>query len=198
MLGLWVGAEIAHAAGAPDAPADVVTSSIFAAVAVGCAIAARAELRPLLASTGGWRGALAAVAAFGILMAFGAIYFPGIRALGFRTVTLTAPYVQAGWPRAAAYALLCFAPGVFEELTFRGYVMARLDRVLAPRETLLVQAALFSLLHLSVIIFPSHFVIGLVLGALRRRTRSLYPGMAVHIGWNATVVWAELAGRSLP
>ena len=44
------------------------------------------------------------------------------------------------------------------------------------------------MLHLGVAIFPSHLVIGLVLGALRRRTRSLYPGMAVHLTWNAAVV----------
>ena len=59
-----------------------------------------------------------------------------------------------------------------------------------------MQAALFSMLHLGVAIFPSHFVIGLVLGVLRRRTRSLYPGMAVHLTWNAAVVWAELGGRN--
>jgi len=74
--------------------------------------------------------------------------------------------------------------------------MSRLDRLLTARESLLVQAALFSLLHLGVVIFPSHFVIGLVLGVLRRRTRSLYPGMAVHASWNAIIVFAEMSGRT--
>jgi uncharacterized protein len=60
----------------------------------------------------------------------------------------------------------------------------------------LLQAVLFSLLHLGLAIFPSHFVIGLVLGLLRRRTRSLYPGMAVHMTWNAAVVWADLQGHN--
>jgi membrane protease YdiL (CAAX protease family) len=76
--------------------------------------------------------------------------------------------------------------------------MARLDTLLTPTEALLVQAALFALLHLGIAIFPSHFVIGLILGAVRRRARSLYPGMAVHAGWNALVLAAELAGWDLP
>jgi membrane protease YdiL (CAAX protease family) len=44
-----------------------------------------------------------------------------------------------------------------------------------------------------VVIFPSHFFIGLVLGLLRRWTGSLYPGIAVHAAWNARVIWLELA-----
>ena len=89
-------------------------------------------------------------------------------------------------------------PGVFEEIVFRGYVMARLEELLSPRETLVVQAALFSVLHLGVAIFPSHFGIGILLGLVRRRTGSLYPGMAVHVSWNALVVWSELLGRPFP
>jgi CAAX protease family protein len=94
--------------------------------------------------------------------------------------------------------LLAVIPGVFEELAFRGYVMARLDEALSPTETLIVQAALFSVIHLGVVIFPSHFGIGILLGVIRRRSRSLYPGMAVHMGWNAILVWSELLGRPFP
>jgi membrane protease YdiL (CAAX protease family) len=72
--------------------------------------------------------------------------------------------------------------------------MARLARALSPDEVLLVQAALFSFLHFGVVIFLSHFVIGLVLGVLRRWTGSLYPGMAVHAAWNGVIVALELAG----
>jgi len=138
---------------------------------------------------------MAALAAFGFLVAFGSLYFSAFRWLGFSDVRLSDQYVAAGWPRWAPYLLIAAAPAVFEELIFRGYVMARLDRVLTARESLLVQAALFALLHLGVVIFPSHFLIGLVLGTLRRRTGSLYPGVAVHMGWNALIVFAELSGR---
>lgn len=53
---------------------------------------------------------------------------------------------------------------------------------------------MFSILHLSPIIFPSHFLMGLALGFLRMRSKSLYPGMLLHGGWNAWVVSQELWG----
>ena len=83
-------------------------------------------------------------------------------------------------------------PAIFEELAFRGYILAQLDRWLRPGEALFVQAALFSVLHVSVAVFLSHFIMGLGLGLLRRRTHSLYPGMLAHGCWNAWVVTAEL------
>jgi membrane protease YdiL (CAAX protease family) len=198
MLVLWVASVVAGKAGVPDAYADLAASALFAAIALGCVVAARAEVGLLLARTGGWRGALVAVIGFGVLVAFGWVYFGLVDHLGFAELRLTDPYLKVGWPRWAAYGLLSFSPGLFEELAFRGYVMARLDELLTERESLLVQAALFSLMHLGVIVFPSHFVIGVILGVVRRRTGSLYPGMAVHMGWNALIVWAELAGRQFP
>ena len=35
--------------------------------------------------------------------------------------------------------------------------------------------------------FPSHFLMGLCFGYMRRRSRSIYPGMALHAMWNALV-----------
>jgi membrane protease YdiL (CAAX protease family) len=198
LLALWIVATIAIKLGAPEVEVDLAQSVAFAGVALICVVAARADLAPLLVRTGGWRGGVAALAGFGFLVVFGAVYFPTLRWLGFPLERVTDAYLALGWPRWTPYALVSLVPGFFEELTFRGYVMARLDRLLTPRETLLVQAALFSLMHLGVVIFPSHFVIGLVLGMVRRRTASLYPGMAIHMAWNATVVWSELAGGSFP
>jgi membrane protease YdiL (CAAX protease family) len=195
---LWVAAVIADKAGAPAVHVDVVLSAVLAAIALVCVAAARVELGDLLARTGGWRGVLAALAGLAFLLAFGAVYFRVVRWIGFPLLSVSAPYLEAGWPRWAIYLSLSVAPGLFEELTFRGYVMSRLERVLTEKETLIVQAVLFSVLHLGVVIFPSHFVIGLVLGTLRRRTGSLYPGMALHMAWNAIVVWGELSGRQVP
>jgi membrane protease YdiL (CAAX protease family) len=187
---------IAAKAGAPPAKLDVVDTAIFACIALLCGVAARADVAPLLARTGGWRGLGFALAGLGFLVAFGSVYFPAFRRLGFDYLKMTDPYLEAGWPTWTAYVLVSITPAVFEELTFRGYVMARLAHLLSSRETLVVQAALFSLIHLGVVIFPSHFVIGLVLGVIRRRTGSLYPGMAVHMAWNGLLVWAELTGRA--
>jgi membrane protease YdiL (CAAX protease family) len=93
------------------------------------------------------------------------------------------------WQLLALYSL---APAVFEEIAFRGIIFDRLTRVLGEREGWLVQAALFSVLHLSPVIFPTHFAMGLILGWLRMRTRSLIPGMILHAAWNAANILLEL------
>ena len=67
----------------------------------------------------------------------------------------------------------------------------QLDRVLAPREALVVQAVLFAALHFSPLSIPSHFVIGIVFGILRRKTGSLYPPIVLHALWNGAVLWQE-------
>ena len=38
----------------------------------------------------------------------------------------------------------------------------------------------------------SHFLMGLCFGYMRRRSRSIYPGMLLHACWNALVVLQEL------
>jgi membrane protease YdiL (CAAX protease family) len=197
-LGLVVVLTIADRCGAPEAIAETAASAVLAVVALACAFSARAEVLPLLARFGGCRGLGAAVAGLAVLIAFGAVYFPAVRWLGMELMAVSEPFREAGWPLWSIYVLNSVVPAVFEELTFRGYVMARLGTLLTARETLLVQAALFALLHLGVAIYPSHFFIGLVLGTVRQRTRSLYPGMLVHAGWNAVVIWCEIAGVVFP
>lgn len=97
------------------------------------------------------------------------------------------------WQLLALYSL---APAVYEEIAFRGIIFDRLQRVLGEREGWLVQAALFSVLHLSPVIFPTHFAMGLIFGWLRMRTGSLIPGMILHAAWNAANILLELTGKS--
>jgi uncharacterized protein len=101
------------------------------------------------------------------------------------------------WPGGSLGALLLIAvalPAVFEELAFRGVILTALEKVFSYRETLVIQAALFSVLHLTPIAFPSHFLMGLCLGWLRLRTRSLYPSIAAHAIWNGLALSYELWG----
>ena len=93
------------------------------------------------------------------------------------------------WQLIALYSL---APAVFEEIAFRGIIFERLRFVLGEKEGWLVQAAFFSVLHLSPVIFPTHFAMGLIFGWLRMRTGSLIPGMILHAAWNAAVILLEL------
>jgi membrane protease YdiL (CAAX protease family) len=100
----------------------------------------------------------------------------------------------AVWQLLALYSLV---PAVCEEIAFRGIIFGRLRRVLGEREGWLVQAALFSVLHLSPVIFPTHFAMGLIFGWLRLRTGSLIPGMILHAAWNAAIIVLELRGVTL-
>ena len=198
VLILFVAGFVAGKLGVPSVQVDLSLTGVFAIVACLCLLLAWSQFSPLLRTAGGWRGLVAALVGFLAIAGFAVVYFPAIRWIGFPVIRLSDAYLEAGWPVWSVYALLSLAPAISEEIAFRGYVMARLDGLFTPTETLLVQAALFALVHLGPVIFPSHFVIGLVLGLIRRRTRSLYPGMLTHAGWNAAVVWTELAGYPFP
>jgi membrane protease YdiL (CAAX protease family) len=184
----WIGAGL----GVPGLDIDMALTVVAISTALGLTIAGWPDLKPALATTGGARAYLETFIAFAALLAFGAVYFSVTRWLGFRMIAMTAPYLQAGWPVWSMYASIALEPAVAEELIFRGYVMSRLRRALSEGEVLIVQAALFSLVHFAVGSFPSHFLIGLTLGLLRRRSGSLYPGMLLHFAWNAHVIWGEI------
>lgn len=93
------------------------------------------------------------------------------------------------WQLLVLYSLV---PAVVEEIAFRGIIFDRLKRVLGEKEGWLVTAALFSVLHLAPVIFPTHFAMGLIFGWLRMRTGSLIPGMILHAAWNAANIVLEL------
>jgi membrane protease YdiL (CAAX protease family) len=197
MLLLGVGLFVAQKVGLAPTTTDLARTIAVGLLALALTARAWPDLVPLLGTTGGLRGLLFAGGAFLALLGFGAVYFGAFHRLGFPTMRYTDDHVAAGWPAWSSYLLVAVGPGVTEELLFRGYVMSRLSRALTPTETLLVQSALFSLVHFSPVIFPSHFVIGLALGLVRQQTGSLYPGMLVHAAWNGRVVWRELAAAAL-
>jgi membrane protease YdiL (CAAX protease family) len=87
----------------------------------------------------------------------------------------------------AVVALVVVAP-VAEELIFRGLCFAAMGRYALPGS-----AALFALAHGLPVLLAPVFVAGLVIGWLRARTGSLYPGLAVHMLLNATALAAALA-----
>lgn len=96
-----------------------------------------------------------------------------------------------GRSAAWAYLLVAAAPAVFEELVFRGVMFGLLRRALHPRETILLSAIAFGLLHLSVPMLLTHVPLGIYLGVLRHRSGSLYPSMVAHFLHNGLVVTAE-------
>ncbi|MGC1459059.1 MAG: CPBP family intramembrane glutamic endopeptidase [Steroidobacteraceae bacterium] len=172
---------------------ELLAGSTDAVLIVGFAIAMRAEVAPLFALPRCNRKTTLTL----ILLTVGFVavmsgYFDVLKHVGIPTLRATSEFQNAGWPVSAMFLMVSVMPGIFEEIGFRGVIQSLLERTVEPREAWLIQGALFSVLHLSPLIFPSHFVMGLVFGYLRLRTRSLYPGMLLHAGWNALVVFSEI------
>jgi membrane protease YdiL (CAAX protease family) len=171
----------------------LAVSLLDAVVVAAFALGERQALRPLLARSGlDGRGIALTVAALAFMIVFVNAYFYALRSLHVPEVRLVDDILAAGWPVWTAFAMFSLMPAVVEEVAFRGFVWARLERVARPRDVLFIQAALFSVAHLSPMVFVSHLVIGLVLGSLRRITGSLYPGILLHAAWNALVIAEEL------
>jgi sodium transport system permease protein len=87
-------------------------------------------------------------------------------------------------------ALVVFAlvPAVFEELAFRGYVLSGLERQHRTRSAILLSALMFGFLHVLMSLFQQLFnatFLGIVLGLLAVRSRSLLPGILFHFLNNA-------------
>jgi uncharacterized protein len=171
---------------------DIALTTVLAVVAFLALAFGWKTLSPALRTAGGARGMLAAGAGLVVIAALARVYFSAIRWFGFPFVRYTDIYVEAGIPIWSMYLLVSLAPAICEEIVFRGYITVRLSDLLSPTETIVVQAALFALVHLSPVIFPSHFLIGVVLGVVRRRSGSLYPSMLAHAAWNAYVVFSEV------
>ncbi|MFK7742110.1 MAG: lysostaphin resistance A-like protein [Planctomycetota bacterium] len=131
-----------------------------------------------------------AVLSFGALYVFmqGYVY---LLSMAFDWIEYLASYRDYGWPKWSAVLLIVVAPALFEEIAFRGFLLERLAPLIGQRDALLLQAALFSILHLAIPSLPSHFLMGLLFGFLRIRTKSLVPGMLVHGAWNLTVLLEE-------
>jgi uncharacterized protein len=119
-------------------------------------------------------------------------YFSLIAHFGTNMLDASSEFRKFGWGIVPMLVLVSIMPGIFEELAFRGVIQASLETVFQAREALIIQAALFSVLHLLPMIFPSHFLMGLCFGYARLRSRSLYPGMLMHASWNAYVLLHDL------
>ncbi len=106
-------------------------------------------------------------------------------------------------------SILIFAliPAVCEEFAFRGFILSGLEREHRTRSAILLSALMFGFLHVLLSLFQQLFnatLLGLVLGLLAVRSRSILPGIVFHFLNNAfavalgSVVHAPWAGRIVP
>ena len=73
----------------------------------------------------------------------------------------------------------CAAAPIAEELVFRGAIQ-QLARPLGERQAVALQAVLFAVQHRGPAGMAYALVCGLVLGTIRSRTGSVWPGMLLH------------------
>jgi sodium transport system permease protein len=87
--------------------------------------------------------------------------------------------------------LLAALPAVCEEVAFRGYILSGLERHHRTRSAILLSALLFGFLHVLLSLFQQLFnatLLGIVLGLLAVRSKSILPGIIFHFLNNALAV----------
>lgn len=94
----------------------------------------------------------------------------------------------AGHARWWPIVITVIVPPLIEELGFRGVMFGGLRGLLTARETIVVTAFAFALLHLSLPALLTHVPLGLYFGWLRSRSGSLWPGVFAHACHNLGVI----------
>lgn len=96
----------------------------------------------------------------------------------------------------SAILLVCLFAPVVEEMLFRGLILRGFLARYAQWPAILASAVLFGASHLNIYQFMVGLMIGIPLGWLYARTRSLIPCIALHAGYNISVTWLDLQGAA--
>ena len=76
---------------------------------------------------------------------------------------------------------VAFLVPVYEEILFRGVILSATEKHMRFVAANIFQALLFGLVHLDLKLFPFFFVFGFMAGYYRNKSRSLAPGIAMHV-----------------
>lgn len=89
---------------------------------------------------------------------------------------------------ALGLAVVVVAP-VIEEILYRGYLLGALARHTPPVVAVLLASLCFMLIHAEPANLVASLCLGVATGICRVSTRSVWPGLAVHIANNAFGLW---------
>jgi sodium transport system permease protein len=84
----------------------------------------------------------------------------------------------------ASVAVIAALPALCEELVMRGVLLPSVAARIGPAAAVTLTAATFAVIHFDPVRLLFTFVLGLVLGALRLGTASLWPPVIVHLTLN--------------
>lgn len=90
-----------------------------------------------------------------------------------------------------AFVVVCVLAPVLEEMFFRGLILRSFLFQYSKWTAIVGSALLFGMAHMNVYQFAVASLLGVVLGWLYERTRSLWPGIAMHAAYN--LGWLVLA-----
>jgi sodium transport system permease protein len=174
----------------------------FLAVIVGIALVSRMELREAFAlrPPRSWPRALGlAVLALGAIYIGAFVYEQVLSLFGDWSATDEQGLVPQGWdssraaPFVAFFLVVTLLAPVVEELTYRGLGISLLE----PWGTGLaigVSGLLFGAAHGLIVGLPILAFFGIVLGWLRVRTDSVFPGMMLHATFNGIALIVAVSG----
>jgi uncharacterized protein len=86
-------------------------------------------------------------------------------------------------------AFVCVLGPVIEEMLFRGVILRSFLRQYPRWGAIWGSAVLFGLFHLNIYQFATGLVLGVVLGWLYERSRSLWPCIILHAAYNTAITW---------
>jgi sodium transport system permease protein len=102
-----------------------------------------------------------------------------------------------GLPLWFLFLAMAVAPGICEELAFRGFVLSGFARSARPGLAIVLSAVAFGVFHIIPQQVFNATLMGLLLGLLAIRSGSLLPGVLFHIIYNAVETLRVRAGDSL-
>lgn len=96
--------------------------------------------------------------------------------------------------------LLAFAvtPAVCEELAFRGFLLAGFRRLGRVKLAIVLSSCAFGIIHMIPHQVFNATLLGIVLGAMCVRNRSIFPGIVFHLFYNALGILHDRLGASVP
>jgi uncharacterized protein len=81
----------------------------------------------------------------------------------------------------AGILLCCLLVPLYEEIIFRGVILGSIQRYINFNTANILQAILFSAIHMNLFLFPVFFLFGITVGMLRKESGGLLPGIVFHV-----------------
>lgn len=179
--------------------AAALGSGALAAAAVAGALLVGGATRATLGLARPRSGVLQSAGFVAGTLAWSHLLDTALHALGWREQSVLAVLdraLESATPveLAAALAGLAVAPGIAEELLFRGLVLQRARRIVGPAAAVAISALAFGVIHLDFAQGAAAALLGVYLGLVALATGGVAVPIACHVANNAVAVLQAATG----